>query len=162
MVGGSTTFALLLLLSVVANALVLGPGHVSAVAIGGGVAYGVRPRTTAIRAAESETAAPAELSSEGGAEAAQGEADDAEVTEWQGPGEGDFLRWYRQEKAKEEYEKENPTNVFEKAMSRLDGPLKTLAVLTAGYYAIPLVEGISQGSENGDIVGTVLSKLSRG
>ena len=152
---------LLLLLSVVANALVLPPGPVSAVGIGA-TACAARPRTMVIRAAETETAAPAELSSGGGAETAEGEADEGEVTEWQGPGEGDFLNWYRQEKAKEQYEKDNPTNVLEKAAARLDGPLKTLAVLTAGYYTIPLVQGIAQGNENGDIIGTVLSKLSRG
>ena len=50
-----------------------------------------------------------------------------------GPQQGDFLKWYRREKAIEQYKKDNPQDPLQAAISRIDGPLKTIAVLTAGY-----------------------------
>ena len=84
---------------------------------------GVWPRATSARACD---AATAEATAEASAEATGSEAASAEE---QMPAQGAFLRYYRAEKARLQYEKENPVNPLEAAMSRLDGPLKTLAVL---------------------------------
>ena len=62
-------------------------------------------------------------------EAATSEAVAAEEVDPDVPVPGSFLKWYRSEKAREAYEEENPTDVVAAAMARLDGPLKTAAVL---------------------------------
>ena len=76
---------------------------------------GVWPRATSTRACDVATA--------------EATGSEAATAEEQMPAQGAFLRYYRAEKARLQYEKENPVNPLEAAMSRLDGPLKTLAVL---------------------------------
>ena len=61
---------------------------------------------------------------------ADAEAPAEAAEEEQGPQPGDFMKWYEAEKAREEYEQENPVDPVAKAISRIDGPLKTLAVLS--------------------------------
>ena len=55
------------------------------------------------------------------------------------------MKWYRTEKAIEEYKKNNPTNAIEEATRKLAGPLSTLAVIGFGFYVIPVVKGIVTG-----------------
>ena len=74
-------------------------------------------------------------------------------------GKSEFVKWYRYEKAIAEYEKENPKDVIGDAAKRLQGPLTSLAVLGAGFYAIPLVRGISEGVRSGDLFEKVASSL---
>ena len=74
-------------------------------------------------------------------------------------GDSDFVRWFRFEQAKEEYLKENPTDVLGNAVERLKGPLSSLAIITAGFYAIPLVRGLAEGIRSGDVVGTLSNSL---
>jgi len=75
-------------------------------------------------------------------------------------GDSDFVRWYRFEKAKENYLKENPTDVLANAYEKLKGPVSSLVILLAGFYAIPIVQGISQGVRSGDLVGTLSNNLA--
>jgi len=79
-----------------------------------------------------------------------------------GPQQGDFLKWYRREKAIEQYKKDNPQDPLQAAISRIDGPLKTIAVLTAGYYAVPFVQGVIQATQTGDVIGSVGEAISKG
>ena len=157
----STYLAALLLLST-ASALVISPSAA--------VRVGLAPRRVAFIRADEADAARSYREGEGEAATATAptadagaaaDGEEAAPEAWAGPGAGDFLLYYRQEKAKEQYEKDNPTNVMEKAMSRLDGPLKTLAVLTVGYYTIPIVQGIGQGVREGDVAGKVLAALNK-
>lgn len=53
-------------------------------------------------------------------------------------GDSEFVRWYRFEKAKEKYDKENPRDVVGEAAEKLKGPVTSLAILGGGFYAIPL------------------------
>ena len=101
------------------------------------------PRRLAHPRATAETA-------ESTADAATSTPEEAEE-DAQGPQQGDFYLWYKARKAREDYEKENPVDPFQKAMARVDGPLKTLAVLTAGYYAIPVAKALFQGYQTGDM-----------
>ena len=61
---------------------------------------------------------------------AEAAAPAAAPVQQEGPGAGDFIKWYKGEKAREKYEEENKKDVVAAAMARLDGPLKTLAVLS--------------------------------
>ena len=63
----------------------------------------------------------------------------------EGDPDTDFMKWYRTEKAIEEYKKNNPTNAIEEATRKLAGPLSTLAVIGFGFYVIPVVKGIVTG-----------------
>ena len=89
-------------------------------------AHGTQPplRAACLRACDTATelAMPAESTGEEGSD----ERPD-------GPQPGDFLKWYRREKAIEQYKKDNPQDPLQAAWSRIDGPAKTLAVLTLGY-----------------------------
>ena len=82
------------------------------------------PRAACMRACDAakELAMPAESTGE-----------EESVEQPDGPQQGDFLKWYRREKAIEQYKKDNPQDPLQAAISRIDGPLKTIAVLTAGY-----------------------------
>lgn len=76
-------------------------------------------------------------------------------------GESEFVKWYRYEKAIADWEKENPKDVIGDAFERLKGPVSSLAVLAGGFYAIPLVRGISEGIQSGDFFETVSSSLEQ-
>ena len=75
-------------------------------------------------------------------------------------GDSDFVRWYRFEKAKEEYLKENPNDVLANAFERLKGPISSLVILTAGFYSIPLIRGVADGIREGDVLGTLSNSLA--
>jgi len=76
-------------------------------------------------------------------------------------GDSDFVRWYRYEKAKEDYLKENPKDPLGDAADRLKGPATSLLIITAGFYSIPLIKGIADGIQGGDLVGALSDNLSK-
>ena len=65
-------------------------------------------------------------------------------------GDSDFVRWYRFEKAKEQYLKDNPTDVLANAADKLKGPLSSLVIIGAGFYSIPLIRGLADGFRDGE------------
>ena len=75
-------------------------------------------------------------------------------------GDSDFVRWYRYEQAKEEYLKENPVDVLGNAFETLKGPLSSLAIIFAGFYAIPIVRGLADGAREGNVIGALQENLS--
>ena len=66
------------------------------------------------------------------ADSAQAAQDGAEEPFNDPLGDSEFVRWYRFEKAKEQYEKDNPRDVVGEAAAKLAGPLSSLAILGAG------------------------------
>lgn len=68
-------------------------------------------------------------------EAAIAVADSDDAEEPDPLGEGDFVRWYRFEKAREAYEKENPRDVVKELGEKLSGPASSLFVLWLGFQA---------------------------
>lgn len=92
--------------------------------------------------------------------AAIAEAEAADPLMQAAGGNSDFVRWYRFEQAKEEYLKENPTDLLANAYEKLKGPVSSLVIITLGFYAIPLVRGIADGVREGDIFGTLSASLS--
>ena len=82
----------------------------------------LRPLPAPVRACAADAAAD-------GAQAAQ---DGAEEPFNDPLGDSEFVRWYRFEKAKEQYEKDNPRDVVGEAAAKLAGPLSSLAILGAG------------------------------
>jgi hypothetical protein len=96
---------------------------------------------------------------EGAASSAIGEPETADAmmpAEEEDPlGDGDFIRWYRMEKAKEAYLKENPRDVVGEAVEKLKSPLQSLVILAGGFYILPLIKSIKQGLADGDLVGQV-------
>ena len=88
----------------------------------------------------------------------------------EGDPDTDFMKWYRTEKAIEEYKKNNPTNAIEEATRKLAGPLSTLAVIGFGFYVIPVVKGIVTGVQEAadegsnpalSVLGNVASRRTR-
>ena len=75
-------------------------------------------------------------------------------------GDSDFVRWYRYEKAKEKFMKENPQNPLENVFNKVKGPLSSILILGAGYYAIPLIRGIADGVRDGDVIGELSQSLA--
>ena len=65
-------------------------------------------------------------------------------------GDSDFVRWYRMEKAREAYKKENPPDPLRDIGNRLKGPASSLAILAGGFYIIPLIRGTKEAIELGD------------
>mmetsp|Transcript_109633 Transcript_109633/g.194422 ORF Transcript_109633/g.194422 Transcript_109633/m.194422 type:complete len:218 (+) Transcript_109633:64-717(+) len=75
-------------------------------------------------------------------------------------GQSEFVMWYRWQSAIDKYEKENPRDPVKEFGQRLAGPARTLAVLVAGYYLIPLLKGIIEGVKGGNLVEAVQTSLS--
>ena len=75
-------------------------------------------------------------------------------------GDSDFVRWYRYEKAKEKFMKENPQNPLENVFNKVKGPLSSILILGAGFYAIPLIRGIADGVRDGDVIGELSQSLA--
>ena len=55
------------------------------------------------------------------------------------------------EKARKEWEKDNPVNIGEKMQRTLSGPASTLLLVLGGFYAIPVVRGLSAKVQEGDV-----------
>jgi len=81
---------------------------------------------------------------------AEGEAAPAEIRK------GRFLAYVKSEDELEKWKKANPIDPVEK----LKGPLTSVAILTAGFYTIPIVRGIADGVREGDIVGALARELA--
>ena len=45
-------------------------------------------------------------------------------------------------------------------MRKLAGPLSTIAILAAGFYSVPIVQGLVQGFKEGDVFGSVAESLA--
>lgn len=121
----------------------------------------VRPlRALATEADEDKTVEikTSELTEEERAEIAKAEAEDPLMQA--AGGDSDFVRWYRYEKAKEQYLKENPVDVLANAGEKLKGPLSSLVIIVAGFYTIPLVRGIADGVREGDVFGSLSNMLA--
>ena len=67
---------------------------------------------------------------------------------------------YRYEKAIETFEKENPKDPLGDLWIRLKPALTSVAILGAGFYAIPVVRGISQGIQTGNFFGSLSQAMS--
>jgi len=118
------------------------------------------PRAGVLRAC-AEPAAATAATSAAAATADGAESAAEEETEWKDPlGDGDFVRWYRMEKAKEAYLKENPIDPLATLGDKLGPILTSVAILLGGFYAIPLIKGISAGVQSGDFVGSLGAALS--
>ena len=62
--------------------------------------------------------------------------------------DGDFMRWYRMEKRREEFEKANPNWKLEAARDKLAGYVPTAFFLGLGYYGVPkLIEVVKDAME---------------
>lgn len=125
------------------------------------------PRVRPVVAAETEEAAaetaetdfkPGELTEAQKLEIEQNELSDPLMQA--AGGNSDFVRWYRFEQAKEEYLKENPTDVLANAVEKLKGPLSSLVIIVAGFYAIPIVRGLADGFREGDVIGSLTQQLA--
>ena len=101
--------------------------------------------------------APVELSEEEKAAIEEEKNDPLQIA---AGGDSDFVRWYRYEKAKDAYLKENPNDVLANAVERLKSPVSSLVIITAGFYSIPLIRGIADGMRNGDVFGTLSESLN--
>lgn len=75
-------------------------------------------------------------------------------------GRSDFVKWYRWSQAIDTWEKENPRDPVKETAQRLAGPARTVAVLVAGYYLIPLLKGIIEGVQGGNLVEAVSKNLA--
>ena len=67
------------------------------------------------------------------------------------PGESDFIAWVKNEQALEEWKKENPRDVIGDAAKRLQSVLPAIAIIGAGFYAIPLIKGIVDATQGGGV-----------
>ena len=95
------------------------------------------PRGGVVRACAEPAAATSTAAAAAAADGTEAAAD--EETEWKDPlGDGDFVRWYRMEKAKEAYLKENPIDPLATLGDKLGPILTSVAILLGGFYAIPL------------------------
>jgi len=56
--------------------------------------------------------------------------------------DSEYLQWVFSEKAKEIFKKENPVNPVEEFLERFQGPLTTLAVISIGFYSIPIIQTV--------------------
>ena len=124
------------------------------------VAARARPVRALAAETKEETAAPEPTEEEKARSAAIAEAEAADPLMVAAGGDSDFVRWYRFEQAKEEYLKENPTDLLANAYEKLKGPVSSLVIIGLGFYAIPLIRGIADGVREGDIFGTLSSSLS--
>ena len=72
-------------------------------------------------------------------------------------GDSDFVRWYRFEKAKDEYlEQSDPAS---RALEKLKGPASSLAILAAGFYSIPFIRGVADSIRDGN-AGALLNNMA--
>ena len=72
-------------------------------------------------------------------------------------GDSDFVRWYRFEKAKDEYlEQSDPAS---RALEKLKGPASSLAILAAGFYIIPFIRGVADSIRDGN-AGALLNNMA--
>ena len=67
------------------------------------------------------------------------------------PGESDFIAWVKNEQALEEWKKENPRDVIGDAAKRLQSVLPAIAIIGAGFYAIPLIKRIVDATQGGGV-----------
>ena len=65
--------------------------------------------------------------------------------------ETNFMSYVWAEKARKEWEKDNPVNIGEKMQRTLSGPASTLLLVLGGFYAIPVVRGLSAKIQEGDV-----------
>ena len=100
--------------------------------------------------------------------AAEAPAEDAAAEDQGSEGEGEpevkrgvFIEYYRREREIAKWKKENPQAPLEFVWSRIDGPLKTLAVIASGYYLFPLIDGVKKGLETGEMGDAIIEALSK-
>jgi hypothetical protein len=75
---------------------------------------------------------------------------------------GVFIEYYRREREIAKWKKENPQSTLDFVWSRIDGPLKTLAVIGSGYYLFPLIDGVKKGMATGEMGDAIVEAISRG
>mmetsp|Transcript_25201 Transcript_25201/g.75568 ORF Transcript_25201/g.75568 Transcript_25201/m.75568 type:complete len:142 (-) Transcript_25201:132-557(-) len=73
----------------------------------------------------------------------------------EGPPKGRFLAYVKNERDVREWKKANPVDPIQ----TLKGPATSVAILTAGFYTIPLVKGIAEGVRAGDVAGSAFKYL---
>lgn len=56
--------------------------------------------------------------------------------------DSEFVQWYRYEKAKTEYEKENPVNPFASFAEKVKGAAVPIIIIFAGWNAIPIIKAV--------------------
>ena len=73
--------------------------------------------------------------------------------------DNDFVLWYKAEKARDAYEKENPVNPLDGLAAKIKNAAVPLAIVGTGFYIIPIVRGLTAGFQSGEGIGGVIGSV---